>query len=107
MSQGLQAFCRSGDLTSAAKLLSDQKRGSRSLSGKELMQGYEAIVTTAVRSGDYGVARQLFTELLDKSYIPSKAMIRSIIDAMGLIEKGQLVLDYAERTSEQFEYLLF
>ena len=35
MSQGLEAFCRSGDLPAAAELLSTQKRGSRTLSGKQ------------------------------------------------------------------------
>merc|ERR1712232_939313 len=94
MSQGLESFCLSGDLQGAAELLSSQKRGNRILSGKQLMQGYETIVTTAVKYGDYDVARTTFTELLAKSYIPSKAMLRKIIGAMGLIERGQLVLEY-------------
>jgi len=107
MSQGLESFCLSGDLQGAAELLSSQKRGNRILSGKQLMQGYETIVTTAVKYGDYDVARTTFTELLAKSYIPSKAMLRKIIGAMGLIERGQLVLEYVERDSAQFKFLLF
>jgi pentatricopeptide repeat protein len=107
MAQGLQAFCRSGDLKAAAQLLSTQKRGSRSLSGKELMTGYETIVITAVESGDYSTARRMFTELLEKSYIPSKAMLRNIIGAMGLLEQGKLVLEYVERDPEHFQFLLF
>ena len=72
MSQGIQAFCGTGDLASAAKILSTQRRGSRQLSGRALMKGYETIVTTAIQLGDLGMARKMFTELLAKSYIPSK-----------------------------------
>jgi len=107
MSQGIEAFCRARDLRSAAKVLSSQRRGSRELSGKELMKGYETVVTTALALGDFGMARTMFTELLAKSFIPSKSMFRAMISAMGLLEKGQLALEPIERDPEQFQFLLF
>lgn len=110
MSQGLKAFCRSGDLVSAAEMLSDQKRGSRTLSGKQLMEGYETTITAALKGGDYDAARSMFTELLAKSYIPSKSTLRAFVGAMGLSglsARGQHALEVEEHDPEQFRYLLF
>ena len=110
MSQGLKAFCMSGDLVSAAKILSDQKRGSRTLSGKQLMEGYESIITTALKGEDYDTARSMFTELLAKSYIPSKSTLRAFVGAMGLSglsARGQHALEVEEHDPEQFRFLLF
>jgi pentatricopeptide repeat protein len=108
MLQGLKAFCLSGDLLSASKMLLTQQRGSRTLSGKQLMEGYEFLATTAIARGNYSTARSAITELLGKSYIPSKVMLRKVIRALGLIEKEHLVMEYdVERDPRQFEFLLF
>jgi len=71
------------------------------------MEGYETIITTTLQGGDYDMARTMFTELLAKSYIPSKATLRQFVSAMGLTSNGRLVLEYKERSPEQFQYLLF
>ncbi|CAB9527914.1 Pentatricopeptide repeat-containing protein [Seminavis robusta] len=108
MLQGLKAFCLSGDLDTATKMLYTQRRGSRTLSGKQLMHGYELLVTTAVKYGDYESARAAVTELMAKSYIPSKVTLRKVVGALGLVEKGQIVMDYdVQRDPQQFEFLLF
>lgn len=110
MSIGLKALCRSGDLEYAANVLSDQRRGSRTLSGKQLMEGYESIITTALKSGEYEMARGMFTELLAKSYVPSKSTLRALVGAMGLSglsSKAQETLETEEHDPEQFSYVLF
>jgi pentatricopeptide repeat protein len=108
MLQGLKALCLSGDLPFASNILLTQQRGSRTLSGKQLMEGYEVLVTTAIARGDYRTARSVFTELLDKSYIPSKDMLRQVIKALGLVEKEHVVMEYnVQRNPQQFEFLLF
>ena len=106
MYQGIQAFRESGDLDQAAETLASQRRGSRLLSGQQMMRSYQGLLGEAVERKAYSVAQNVFVDLLEKGYIPSKAILSSIFESMNLQEQGKSE-DAVEAETAKFRFLLF
>lgn len=105
MRQGIRALCASGDLSSAAGMIESQRRGMRLLSGQQMMMSYKNILQASLAQKDYSMARRMFSDLLEKGYIPNKSILFSIIDVLDLNRlAGPQVADVDEDT---FRYLLF
>lgn len=106
MSQGLRAMCSVGDLAGAASMLTEQTRGNRLMSGKEMMLSYQTVIVSALDEKNYSIARDMMTDLLSKDYIPGKKMFSSIFNVMGLFKAKDA--DLSEMDSDlNFSYLLF
>jgi pentatricopeptide repeat protein len=106
MYQGIQAFCESGDLVQAAETLATQRRGSRLLSGQQMMQSYQRLLGSAIELRDYAMAQRAFLDLLEKGYIPSKSILYTIFESMDLKKQGGLSIT-GEHDPANFQFLLF
>jgi pentatricopeptide repeat protein len=106
MYQGIQSLCEIGDVMQAADILATQRRGSRLLSGQQMMQSYQRLLVSAVERRDYAMAQRGFVDLLEKGYIPSKSILYTIFESMDLKKQAGLSIT-GENDSANFQFLLF
>ena len=107
MHQGIRAFCASGDLASAAEIIESQRRGFRLLSGHQMMLSYKCILHAALAQHDYETARRMFSDLLEKGYIPSKSILFSIIETKELNRRAGSQDLAVEDDVSRFHFFLF
>ncbi|KAL7551689.1 hypothetical protein ACHAWF_014875 [Thalassiosira exigua] len=81
---GLGALCLAGRFDDAMELIAEQRSGQKTLTGKQVMVGYNKLIQEALSSGEYNVAREALSGLLGAGYIPSKATFRAIMDGLSL-----------------------
>lgn len=84
ISVGLQALCMSGKLDAAVELINDQRSGQKTLSGKQVMSGFNNLLQSALESGEYDIARETLTSLLQAGYIPSKFTFQAMAEGLNL-----------------------
>lgn len=112
ISVGLQALCLSGKFDAALELITEQRSGQKTLSGKQVMSGFNSLLESALESSEYSVARDALTTLLRAGYIPSKFTFRAMAEGMDLKAdmsrtSASLISRNQESISEKFEFLLF
>ena len=109
MNQGIRAFYESGDLELALETIATQRRGSRLITGPQMMQLYQGMVSAALRLKNYNMAERIIHDLLEKGYIPSKNMLSAMFDAMNLTTRrtGLLVAASDDEDKLRFKFLLF
>jgi pentatricopeptide repeat protein len=105
MTQGLSAFCGIGDLETAASMLKEQRRGRRKMSGKQMMLSYKVLLRAALVSKDYDLAREMFSDLLQKGYIPSADILSNMIEALEITLRSIVEPDDDDKT--RFQFVLF
>jgi len=91
MSQGLQALSGSGAFSEALELIQSQNGKDRLMTGKQVMQGYQHIVSNALKVRDFAMAEAVFADFLKKGYIPNKGMLFAYTDALGFSDQRGLV----------------
>ncbi len=84
ISVGLQALCMSGKFDAAVELITDQRSGQKTLSGKQVMSGFNILLQSALESGEYDIARETLTSLLQAGYIPSKFTFKAMSEGLNL-----------------------
>ncbi len=84
ISVGLQALCMSGKFDAAFELINDQRSGQKTLSGKQVMSGFNNLLQSALESGEYDIARETLTSLLQAGYIPSKFTFQAMSEGLNL-----------------------
>ena len=111
MEQGLRALSAAGFVEEAFATVAKQVRGSRILNGKQMMATYKTLLRSALEMNDFGLARKIVSDLLEKGNIPSKQIFQSMFDAMNVFPKKRRsalqVQTVDENTSEKFGFLLF
>ena len=107
MNQGIRAFYESGDIERALKTIATQRRGSRLLTGPQMMQLYQGMLAAALQLKDYTLAHRIIHDLLEKGYIPSKNILNAMFHAMNLSNRrtGSLV-DSDDEDELRFRFLL-
>lgn len=64
VSIGLQALCYAKKFDDAMKLITDQRSGQKSLTGKQVMSGYNKLVQSSLASGEYDIARGAMVSII-------------------------------------------
>jgi pentatricopeptide repeat protein len=75
MTQGIRAYCLDGNLQAAVKIVEEQKRHTRVMSGTDMMYSYRAIFQAACSQPDLLVASSLMWDMLSKGFIPDNDII--------------------------------
>ena len=113
ISVGLQALCMSGKFGDAVELMNEERSGQKTLSGKQVMSGFNSLLQSALESGEYDIARQALTSLLRAGYIPSKFTFQAMSEGLNLqpdIPRSASALKARKKSlpsTETFEFLLF
>ncbi|KAG7352728.1 PPR: pentatricopeptide repeat domain containing protein [Nitzschia inconspicua] len=120
VTQGLIALAESGKVEESLSMLADSKSDAGKIKGKKLNQLYEKMMAKVIESGDYVMARKVVDNLLSKGNIPSKAILQTIFERMGLLVKKGLVSrisfsedgvvkrgDLEDSDLEKFKFLLY
>ena len=113
ISVGLQALCKSRQFDAAFELITDQRSGQKTLSGKQVMSGFNNLLQSALQSGEYTIARKSLTSLLQAGYIPSKFTFQAMTEGLKLLPdmpRTSASLEARQRSlpsEETFEFLLF
>ena len=110
MSQGIEAMSRSGDFDRAFAILSGQKNKVQIMKGKQIMQGYQTLIVSALKERDFDMAEKVFADLLRKGYIPNKIMLGALTDVLGFNERRGMVsfaLEDEEDKDQVFRFVLF
>mmetsp|Transcript_12726 Transcript_12726/g.25465 ORF Transcript_12726/g.25465 Transcript_12726/m.25465 type:complete len:1100 (-) Transcript_12726:51-3350(-) len=113
ISVGLQALCMSGNFDSAVELITDQRSGQKTLSGKQVMSGFNSLLRSALESGEYDIAREALTSLLQAGYIPSKFTFQAMSEGLNLhrdMPRTAALLKARQRSLPSegtFDFLLF
>ena len=72
------------------------------------MQAYKNVITAALSDGDFDVASDALSDLLRKGFIPNKAILNAMLNAMNVQNPRQLsALVPSEGTQRSFGFLLF
>jgi pentatricopeptide repeat protein len=58
MMAGVRAMCASGAIADAAALISKQRSGTLSMSGKQVVESYQEVIRASLESEDYSLARK-------------------------------------------------
>ncbi len=106
MSQGIRAFCGTGEFSAAIEILTSQKRGKHAISGKLLMLAYKSLIEAALARRDYETARFAYSDLVRNGFIPPKSLLRTIIETLKLVPNKKSLLTKEEDTGK-FDFLLF
>jgi pentatricopeptide repeat protein len=107
MSQGIRAYYESGDLELALTTIATQRRGSRILTGPQMMQLYQGMLSASLRSKNYSMGQRIIHDLLEKGYIPSKSILNAMFDAMNLsTRRTGLLVDSDDEDKQRFRFLL-
>lgn len=113
ISVGLQALCLSGKFDAAVELITDQRSGQKTLSGKQVMSGFNSLLQSALESGEYDIAREALTSLLQAGYIPSKFTFQAMAEGLNLhrdIPRTAALVKARQQSlplEGTFEFLLF
>lgn len=113
ISVGLQALCMSGKFDDAVELITDQRSGQKTLSGKQVMSGFNNLLQSALQSGEYDIAREAFTSLLQAGYIPSKFTFQAMAEGLNIqpdMPRTSAAMNARKRSLPSegtFEFLLF
>lgn len=113
MAMGIKAYCAAGDHASACSILSEQRDGFHEMSGKEIMESYNFLISSALKQRNYAVARDSLTQLLSSGYIPSKTTLWSMVEALDLLPKKREFVSFVEQASvrtedsDKFDFMLF
>lgn len=110
MLQGIRALCGFGKVLDAYHMVTSKE--SRVLSGKERMLAYKSMIESSIKRGDYDMARNVFSHIVNQGNIPSKAIYETIFDDLNLFPKvrnGGLapVVHFDEDSAAKFRFLLF
>ena len=107
MNQGIRAYYESGDLELALKTIATQRRGSRILTGPQMMQLYQGMLSASLRLKDYSTGQRIIHDLLEKGYIPSKNILNAMFDAMNICtRRSGLLVDSDHENKLRFRFLL-
>jgi pentatricopeptide repeat protein len=79
MAQGIRAYCGAGFIEKASQLLLNHKRHCDPLSGKDAMQAYKTVLQSACEARNITLAKLLFTDMLEKGYIPNNSIWMSML----------------------------
>lgn len=63
LSVGLQALCLGGKLVEALELITEEQSGQKTLTGKQVMAGYNKLLHAALSSGELSVARKALVSI--------------------------------------------
>lgn len=106
MSQGIRAFCGTGEFQAAIGILTSQKRGKHAISGKQLMLAYKNLIDAALARRDYETARFAYNDLVRNGFIPPKSLLHAIIDTLELLPNKKKML-LKEEDTDKFDFLLY
>ena len=53
------------------------------MTGKQKIRFYQLVLSTALSQGEYGAAREAWTDLMRKGFLPSKKLLLIVMEAMG------------------------
>merc|ERR1739845_58855 len=87
--------------------------GQETLTGKQVMAGYNTIIKEALSAREYGIAREALSGLLGAGYIPSKLTFRAMIDGLSLQSDMSLTSTIPRKKANappsdgKFQFLLF
>jgi len=110
LSVGLQALCLGGKFDEALELITEQRSGQKTLTGKQVMAGYNKLLHESLSSGEYSQARKALSGLLRAGYIPSKITFRAMMDGMSLTSDMPATtrkMSKSQPSDGKFEFLLF
>ena len=99
MQGGIRAFCLRGDSQAALQLLASSR-----MKGRDLMHLYQEIVGSSLAVKDYDGARRAFRDMMDKGFIPGRALLLTVIDRLGIADLKSLK---PEESDAKFGFLLF
>jgi len=110
---GIKAYCDEGKYVEARRILSEQRFVNREFSGKDVMQGYNYILESSLKSGNFDVARLTMEELLESNYIPSKYTLKAMLRGLDLLPKAKNRRGFENVkvddpvTTDNFDFLVF
>jgi pentatricopeptide repeat protein len=108
---GIRAFSNLGEFDSALSMVDNNEE----MTGKQIMSSYSYIISRALEQRNYEAATAAMNNLMKNNFIPSKEILRKIIESLGLNfsrEKKAKMVDnrdesYKIEEMKKFKFLLY